>query len=169
MQPLGLPIRTVRAADVRSFVPVETKPPEAVENSGDHVRRRAFDVGVLDAKNERAAVATGVEPVEERRSSAADVQESCRRRREAHTWGHACIIPTSVARWLMLDFTGWAIAPDALFAPARADGHHQCALCECVCRRRTLLIPSRRFWAENSCRRPGIPLAVMPVREESQT
>ena len=41
---------------------------------GDHLVRRALDVGVFDAQDEDAAVTPRVEPVEQRRAGAADVQ-----------------------------------------------------------------------------------------------
>ena len=50
--------------------------------------RRALDVGVLDAKHERAAMPAGVEPVEERSARAADVEIAGRRRRESDARGH---------------------------------------------------------------------------------
>ena len=56
------------------LVPVEAQPAEALEDAGHHVGRRALDVGVLDAQDERAAGAAGVQPVEERGARAADVQ-----------------------------------------------------------------------------------------------
>ena len=64
----------------------------AVEDAGDHVGRRALDVGVFDAQDERAAVAAGVEPVEERGARAADVQIPGRRRRETDADGHRTIL-----------------------------------------------------------------------------
>ena len=83
IEPLGLKVRTVRAADLRALVPVETEPAQAVENALDHVRRRALDVGVLDAQDEDAAVPAREEPVEERGAGAADVQVAGGRRSEA--------------------------------------------------------------------------------------
>src|SRR5207245_7778957 len=74
IEAFGLKVGPVRSADVRPFVPVEPEPAQPVEDAFDHLRRRAFDVGVFDAKDEHAAVAAREEPVEERRSRAADVQ-----------------------------------------------------------------------------------------------
>ena len=64
LEPLRLEIRRVRPVDVRSFVPIEPEPAQSIENASDHLVRRALDVGVLDAKNEDAAMAAGIEPVE---------------------------------------------------------------------------------------------------------
>ena len=85
VEPLRLEVRTVRAADFRSLVPVETEPSQAIQNPGDHVGRRSLHVCVFDAQHERAAVPARVEPVEQRGAGAADVQESGRRRGEADT------------------------------------------------------------------------------------
>ena len=62
------------SADVGPFVPIEPEPAQTVENPGDHVGRRAFGVGVFDSQNEGAAGAACVQPVEERRAGAADVE-----------------------------------------------------------------------------------------------
>ena len=62
----------------RLAVPVEPEPVEAVEDRVDRGLGRALAVGVLDAQQERAAEALGVEPVEQRRARAADVQEAGR-------------------------------------------------------------------------------------------
>ena len=74
VEPLRLEVRRVRPADVRAFVPVESQPAQAVEDARDHLVRRALDVGVLDPQDEHAAMAPRVQPVEERRAGAADVQ-----------------------------------------------------------------------------------------------
>ena len=62
----------------RLAVPIEPKPAQAVEDRLHRLRRRAFAVGVLDAQQELAADVLGVEPVEQRRARAADVQEAGR-------------------------------------------------------------------------------------------
>src|SRR5271154_2688708 len=67
----------------RVAVPVEAEPFEPVENRIDRRLRRPFAVGVLDAQQELAAEALGVEPVEQRRACAADMQEAGWRGREA--------------------------------------------------------------------------------------
>ena len=67
----------------RLAVPVEAEPAQPVENGVDRLRRRALAVGVLDAQQELAADVLGVEPVEQRRARAADVQEAGRRGGEA--------------------------------------------------------------------------------------
>ena len=79
---LAMALGALKLAD-RLAVPVEPEPFEPVENRVDRRLRRAFAVGVLDAQQERAAEMLGVEPVEQRRPRAADMQEAGRRRREA--------------------------------------------------------------------------------------
>ena len=53
IEALGLKVRRVRSADVGPFVPVEAEPAQAVEDALDHFGRRALDVGVFDAQDER--------------------------------------------------------------------------------------------------------------------
>ena len=79
---LAMALGALELAD-RLAVPVQAEPFEPVENRVDRRLRRAFAVGVLDAQQERAAEALGVEPVEQSRARAADMQEAGRRGREA--------------------------------------------------------------------------------------
>ena len=72
--PLRLKVRPVRPADLRPFVPVQTKPAQPVEDAVHHFVRRALGVGVFDAQHEDAAEAPREQPVEQRRARAADVQ-----------------------------------------------------------------------------------------------
>jgi hypothetical protein len=73
----------VRSIHVGSLVPVKTEPAKAVEDSGDHLARRPLHVGIFDPEDEDAAVTPRVEPIEECRARAADVQIASRRRRKA--------------------------------------------------------------------------------------
>ena len=73
----------MRTADVGPFVPIEPEPAQAVDDAGDHLPRGALGIGVFDAQHERAAVPAGVEPVEQRRPGAADVEIAGRRGSEA--------------------------------------------------------------------------------------
>ncbi len=76
---------TVGAGELvhRLAVPIEAEPGEAVDDRGDRGVGRALAVGVLDAQEHLAAVTTGEEPVEERGTRAADVEEARGRGREA--------------------------------------------------------------------------------------
>ena len=64
MEPLGLPVGTARTACFRTFVPIETQPPEIALDGRLGVLRGALDVGVFDAQHERTARAAREQPVE---------------------------------------------------------------------------------------------------------
>ena len=92
VEPLRLEVGRVRPIHLRAFVPIETKPAQAVEDAGDHFVRRALDIGVFDAEDEHTTMAPDVQPVEERRAGAADVQVAGRGRSEAKARrGHATL------------------------------------------------------------------------------
>ena len=74
IQPFGLEIRAIGAADLRAFVPIQPEPAQTGEDVGQGVGYETAAVGVLDAEDELAAGVAGVEPVEEGRAGAADVQ-----------------------------------------------------------------------------------------------
>ena len=76
IEPLGLKVRRVRSADVGSFVPIEPEPAQPVEDAGHHFPRGPAGIRVFDAQHERPAMTPGVEPIEERRAGAADVEVS---------------------------------------------------------------------------------------------
>ena len=80
VEALGLPVAGRR----RALVPIELEPPERVDDEADVLVGRARPVGVLDPEDEDAAVTARVEPVEQRRARAADVQVPGRAGREAH-------------------------------------------------------------------------------------
>src|ERR1700677_4805361 len=67
----------------RLAIPIESEPFEPVENCVPRGLGRTFAVGVLDAQQEPAVEALGVEPVEQRRARASDMQETGRRGGEA--------------------------------------------------------------------------------------
>src|SRR5262249_10799236 len=87
VQPLGLPVRPVSAAPVRTLLPVETQPLEVPANPDFGCLRRSLLVGVLDTGNERAAGSAREQPVEERRACVADVQMAGRARRKPYSHG----------------------------------------------------------------------------------
>ncbi len=68
----------------RPLVVVDLQPAQRVEDLLDVLGRRALAVGVLDAQDQRAALAARDEPVVERRARAADVQLSRRAGGEAN-------------------------------------------------------------------------------------
>jgi hypothetical protein len=72
---LALPVGTVGAADFWTLVPVHSEPGEAVVDEVQVLLAVALLVRVLDAQHEDAPRVAGVEPVEQRRTGAADVEE----------------------------------------------------------------------------------------------
>src|SRR6185436_10432438 len=74
VQALGLSIRTALAAGVGALVPVEAKPAEILDRGPLGLSRRSREIGVLDAKDERAARAARHQPIEERGAGIADVK-----------------------------------------------------------------------------------------------
>ena len=81
-----------------SFIPFETEPAQAVQDNFDRFLRVAGHVGVFDAENERAARMAGVEPVEQRRAGAADVQKTGRTRSKTDANVHRSRFKVSGAR-----------------------------------------------------------------------
>ncbi len=54
MEPLGLPVGTMRPADVGALIPLQAEPSEILEDRGLRLARGPLDVGVLDAQDERS-------------------------------------------------------------------------------------------------------------------
>ena len=84
---LGVARRALELVDDVA-VPIEAEPRQAVEDRLDGRGRRARAIGVLDAQQVLAAVMAGVQPVEERRARAADMQKAGGRGGEAGDDGH---------------------------------------------------------------------------------
>ena len=82
VEPLGLQVGAVGAADLRALVPVETEPAQRVDHRGVALGGVAGEVGVLDAQHQGAAEVTGERPVEQRAADVADVQRARGRRWE---------------------------------------------------------------------------------------
>jgi hypothetical protein len=87
MGDLGVARCAGELVDLR-LLPIELEPPEAVEDFLDRVGGRAGAIGVLDAEVEGAAVMARLEPVEQRRAGAADVEIAGGRGGEANDWFH---------------------------------------------------------------------------------
>ena len=73
---LRLEVGAVVAADLGAFVPIHTQPAHRIEDHLQEGVRIALLVRVLDAEDELAARVTGVEPVEQGRPGASDVEEA---------------------------------------------------------------------------------------------
>jgi hypothetical protein len=66
----------VLAVDFRTFIPIETQPPQTVHEVLEGIRMVAVAVCVLDAEDELAVSAARVKPVEEGGAGSADMEES---------------------------------------------------------------------------------------------
>src|SRR5688572_25680931 len=78
----------MRAADIRPLLPPENEPAQIVEDHLLGLTGRARLIGIFNADDERAAVMTREEPVEDRRARAPDVKVACGRRGEADADRH---------------------------------------------------------------------------------
>src|ERR1019366_5943425 len=67
------------------LVPSEIQPAQTIEDGIERSLRIALDVGIVDAQDHRAAVMARVEPVEDERARAADMEKAGGRRREANS------------------------------------------------------------------------------------
>ena len=74
LQALGLAVRAKGAPDFDAFVPMQAHPPQILEDSLLGFAGRPLQVGVFDAKDERALLTSGEQPVEQGRARVADVQ-----------------------------------------------------------------------------------------------
>src|SRR5690606_23798694 len=88
--PLALDVGAIRAANVRSLVPVETEPAQALHQVIGRALDESLAVGVLDAEDDLAGLAltrglpVGEEHVVHHQAGAADVEGAGRRRGEAN-------------------------------------------------------------------------------------
>ncbi len=85
MPALALPVRAMRAADVRALVPFDAEPAQGVVDLLLGLPRRTQLVGVLDAQDELTAVLTREAQVEQRDVCGTDVRVARRRRGDAST------------------------------------------------------------------------------------
>ena len=63
-----LHVRSVRAAYVRAFVPIEAEPPQRLHLNFNALLHESRTVGVLDPQDELAAFVLGQQPIEQRRA-----------------------------------------------------------------------------------------------------
>ena len=87
----ALPVRAVRAADIRAFVPAQSEPVQRLEDDALGCDGAARAIRVLDAQDERAAEMLGVEIVDQRDVGRANVRIARRRRRDASPDRHRVI------------------------------------------------------------------------------
>ncbi len=85
---LTLTVRTVGTADVRTFIPLQPKPAQRVENLLLGGSAGAHLVGIFDTQDKLAAVLAGKALIEQRNVGGADVRITGRGRRNAGTNSH---------------------------------------------------------------------------------
>ena len=92
VETFALPIRLVGTAEGDALIPVETQPPQPVDDVIRELGGAAGTVGVVAAQHERSPTGPGEQPVVQRRPGPTDVKETRRRRREPHPrrvgWRH---------------------------------------------------------------------------------
>ena len=71
---------------VGTLVPIEAEPAHALQDAVNHLRGRAFEIGVLNTQDQRAAMMTGEEPVEQGGACAAHMQVSGGRGSKTDAW-----------------------------------------------------------------------------------
>src|ERR1700730_825125 len=81
---LTLKVWTILPADSRTFVPVEAKPAQPIENYLNRLVPLPALVGILNPEQKRSLVMTREQPVKESSPCASNVQEAGGRRREAN-------------------------------------------------------------------------------------
>ncbi|MNN13631.1 hypothetical protein D3C81_1266690 [compost metagenome] len=84
---LALPVRAMRAADVRTFAPLDTEPAQGVEDLLFGLAGRTQLVGIFNTQDELAAVLLGKAVVEQGDVGGADVGIASRRRRDTRANG----------------------------------------------------------------------------------
>src|SRR3989304_1635582 len=88
----GFPPSPPGARPPRPLAPREAQPVQPVEDVALVLHRRAGDVRVLQAEDERAADVAREEVVEQRRACRPDVERPRRARRDAAADGHAALV-----------------------------------------------------------------------------
>ena len=95
-QPFRLEVRTVRAAGVRSFIPVQAQPAVSSQQRIKRAGHYPPPVGIFDTQNERPAVMAGEQIVKQRRPQSANGQVSGRTGGKSNANGHT--LPRAMAR-----------------------------------------------------------------------
>src|SRR5207245_4855820 len=94
VQALRLAVGRMRAALVRSLVPVEPQPVQALVDQRLVLGTVALDVGVIDAQDERSVLLAREEHVVERGAGGSEVREPRRAGRDPDANGHRHILRT---------------------------------------------------------------------------
>src|ERR1700722_18321245 len=85
--PFTLKIGTVLAAHPRSFIPLQTEPPQSLVNYLDRLMSLPVLIGILDPQEKRSLVVAREKPIEQRRPRTSNVHEAGGRGREANPDG----------------------------------------------------------------------------------
>jgi len=85
-----VPVQREALGGLVLLVPAEREPVKALVDRLQRRRGIAFDVGVVDAQDDGAAIVAGVEPVEDEGAGAPDVQKAGGGRREANSQHGKC-------------------------------------------------------------------------------
>mmetsp|Transcript_65106 Transcript_65106/g.128758 ORF Transcript_65106/g.128758 Transcript_65106/m.128758 type:complete len:401 (+) Transcript_65106:1076-2278(+) len=96
LHPLGLPVRTLVAANFGTFVPDEPQPSQVGQHRLLRLACASSRIGILDTYEEVTTCLPRLQPTEEGGSSAAHVERSCWRRRKAGA--HCTFRPRAGAR-----------------------------------------------------------------------
>ena len=83
----ALPVRAVRATDIRTLVPLDTQPAQGIEDLLFGLAGGTHLIGIFDTQDELAAMLTGEAQVEQGDIGSAYVRVTGRRRRNAGTDG----------------------------------------------------------------------------------
>ncbi len=93
VESLRLKIGAIIAADLRSFIPVQTQPAQTLQVGFQRTGGDAGDIRILDAEDERAAGMTGKKPIEHSRAHIADLRAAGRTGGEADPDGSGHTTP----------------------------------------------------------------------------
>src|SRR5690606_29782214 len=86
---LALPVRAVRAADIRTLVPFDAQPAQGVEDLLFGLASRTQLISIFDSQNEFTTVLAGETQIEQGDIGGADVRVASRRRRNTGAdFGH---------------------------------------------------------------------------------
>ena len=89
VEPIGLPVGSVRASDVDALVPIQTEPTHTGLDVIFVLLLASLDVGVVNPEYEGSAVVSGKQPVEEGRTDVAHMEEPGWRWSDPNAYSHA--------------------------------------------------------------------------------
>ena len=87
LSPFRLAVRPIGTADIRTFVPLQAKPAQGIEDHLLACGDKARAIGVFNAQHKSAPALAGIDKVDEADISSADMGVTGRRRSNANTDG----------------------------------------------------------------------------------